>query len=485
MDRHLGHGEKAPDHQRRQLHVQRRTGSTAATISTPASSPKPSASAPSAARHPPKNETSAFSSSSPALLAAVVPAARADHRRHQHQAALSHPARARSSPPSPSPIRPGATSPSPTPAQGQWFSFQITGEGDHFIPPRDLDYHIPTARHQRRRDRSSAPSTSANSTTSATSASTASGRIFTSPAWTNSSAPNPRTSRSPKAAHVAANCGRTQQGMKNGGETHVFTVLAHQRGEQNDALRPRRGPGSTAPSSAPVPLGRMLDGVAAPDAVRQREQSLHPPAHRPAHLCPDKDQRRTANSRARPTTPRPRPALPCARLADGTLQIIGGHREAPIAQNHRRTPAAAQALRPPAGLPEKLTPRPPRMHLPKRPRRLRTSPALRALVRETALSAGRLHPPAFRPRKNHRAAYPSPACPGCFSSPRKRLVAEAARRVCRRRPRRPALRHPRGQRRTRLASLRRGRHRPARRPRAEERRARSCSSSPTSASANS
>ena len=65
------------------------------------------------------------------------------------------------------------------------------------------------------------------------------------------------------------------------------------------------------------------------------------------------------------------------------------------------------------------------MDLPKRPRRLRTSPALRALVRETALSAGDFILPLFVSEKITEPA-PVASMPGVFQLTEKALVEEAA-----------------------------------------------------------
>ena len=65
------------------------------------------------------------------------------------------------------------------------------------------------------------------------------------------------------------------------------------------------------------------------------------------------------------------------------------------------------------------------MDLPKRPRRLRTSPALRALVRETALSAGDFILPLFVSEKISEPV-PVASMPGVFQLTEKALVEEAA-----------------------------------------------------------
>ncbi len=65
------------------------------------------------------------------------------------------------------------------------------------------------------------------------------------------------------------------------------------------------------------------------------------------------------------------------------------------------------------------------MDLPKRPRRLRSSPALRALVRETTLSAGDFILPLFVSEKITAPA-PVASMPGVFQLTEKALVEEAA-----------------------------------------------------------
>ncbi len=65
------------------------------------------------------------------------------------------------------------------------------------------------------------------------------------------------------------------------------------------------------------------------------------------------------------------------------------------------------------------------MELPQRPRRLRTTPALRALVRETTLSAGDFILPLFVSEKI-AAPVPVASMPGVFQLTEKALVEEAA-----------------------------------------------------------
>ena len=65
------------------------------------------------------------------------------------------------------------------------------------------------------------------------------------------------------------------------------------------------------------------------------------------------------------------------------------------------------------------------MDLPKRPRRLRTSPALRAMVRETALAADDFILPLFVSEKLTAPA-PVASLPGVFQLTEKALVEEAA-----------------------------------------------------------
>ena len=233
--------------------------------------------------------------------------------------------------------------------QGQWFSFQISSEGDHFVPPRDLDYKLPPL------------ALRAGETLKRTvnlSELYALGDFGIYRVRANIYFAETDKYFSSKPTHVEITEGRTMwrrtagvpDGVKNAGQTHVFTILAHQRGEQN-LLYVRVEDQDHGIVFCTSPLGRIIDGVP-PEFQFDSANNLFI-----LQLIAQRTFVLTKISvngefigQTKYTAPKTRPSL--RKLADGTLQIIGGHREAPIAQNTADLPPPPKLSDRPAGLPK-------------------------------------------------------------------------------------------------------------------------------------
>ena len=231
--------------------------------------------------------------------------------------------------------------------QGQWFSFQITREGDQFIAPRDPDYHL--APLPLRAGETVKRTVNLNDLYSlgdfgifrirANIYYAAADRYFSS-----------------KPTHIEITEGRVlwrraagvPDGQKGSGQTRVFTMLAHQRGEYN-LLYVRVEDQDDGTVFCTNPLGRIIDNVT-PEMQFDSRNNLY--------VLQFVGMHRFALSRigvngeflgqSYYTATKNRPAF--RKQADGTLQLVGGKREE-VAQN----PQNAAHLPPPP----KLSERPP------------------------------------------------------------------------------------------------------------------------------
>ena len=230
---------------------------------------------------------------------------------------------------------------------GQWFSFQITGEGDRFISPRDLDYHIPPL------------AIRAGETLKRTvnlSELYALGDFGIYRVRANIYFAETDKYFSSKPTHVEITEGRTMwrrtagvpDGAKNAGQTHVFTILAHQRGEQN-LLYVRVEDQDHGIVFCTSPLGRIIDGVPPEfqfdsannlfilQLIAQRSFVLSKIGVNGEFL-----------GQAHYSAPKTRPSL--RKLANGTLQIIGGKRDEPVSTDPADAPPTPKLSDRPAGL---------------------------------------------------------------------------------------------------------------------------------------
>ena len=222
---------------------------------------------------------------------------------------------------------------------GQWFSFQINGEGDHFVPPRNLDYHLPPL--PIRAGETLKRTVNLNELYDL-------GDFGIYAVRANIFFAEMDKYFVSKPTHIELTEGRTMwrrtagvpEGVKNAGQTHIFTVLAHQHGDHN-LLYVRIEDQDSGAVFCTNPLGRIIDG-AQPEIQFDSANNLY--------ILQLVAQRTFILSKfsvngefmgiSNYTAPKTRPSL--RKLPDGTLQIIGGKKELPIAQN-----AATDAPPPP------------------------------------------------------------------------------------------------------------------------------------------
>lgn len=131
----------------------------------------------------------------------------------------------------------------------------------------------------------------------------------------------------------------------DGGQMRVFSLLAHQRGNKT-LLYVRvedKGDGSIF---CTYPIGRLLDGVT-PQAQFDSSNNLYvlQLVGQKAYVLTKIGSNGQFGGQTNYSAPKSRPTL--RKQSDGTLQIVGGRRDEPLAQN------------PNAGPPPKLSDRPP------------------------------------------------------------------------------------------------------------------------------
>lgn len=232
--------------------------------------------------------------------------------------------------------------------QSQWFGFRINGADDHFIAPRDLNYRLEPL--PIRAGETLKRTVNLNDLYPL-------GEFGTYAVRANiyfSGLDRYFTSR---PTHVEITDGRViwqrsagvPEGEKDAGQTHVFTLLTHQRGEQN-LLYVRVENQNESSVFCTNPLGRVIDGVA-PDVQLDSRNNLYV-----LHLIA---YRRFALSRISVhgdflgqtyyTVPKSRPYL--RKQPDGSLQLVGGQREE-VAQNPTKLPPPAKLSDRPPGLPQ-------------------------------------------------------------------------------------------------------------------------------------
>ena len=222
--------------------------------------------------------------------------------------------------------------------QSQWFGFQISTDGDHFVPPRDLDYHLPPLAMR-------AGETLKRTVNLGDLYSLGEFGIYRVRA--NIYYAEMDRYFNSKPTHVEITEGRAMWrrtagvpvGVKNAGETHIFTLLAHQRGEQN-MLYVRVEDQDRGTIYCTNPLGRIIDG-ASPEIQFDSGNNLY--------ILQLIAQRTFVLSKigvngefmgqSHYSAPKTRPSL--RKLPNGTLQIIGGKKDEPV------TAPPADALPPP------------------------------------------------------------------------------------------------------------------------------------------
>jgi len=230
--------------------------------------------------------------------------------------------------------------------QYQWFGFRIT-EGDRVIPPRNLRYNLPplsvkageTVKRSINLQQLYELGDFGTYRVQATIYYDGLDKFFVS-----------------RPTHVELTEGRTiwrktagvPEGQPSAGQMRVFTLLAHQKGEVN-TLYIRVEDKDDGSIFCTLPLGRLLDGVP-PQAEFDSANNLYIMqliANRSYVMTKITPNGEFAGQTAY-SAPKTRPTL--RKTADGTLQVIGGRREASVAQNAEAAPAAKLSARP-AGLP--------------------------------------------------------------------------------------------------------------------------------------
>jgi hypothetical protein len=232
--------------------------------------------------------------------------------------------------------------------QGQWFSFQITGEGDHFVPPRNPDYHLPPL--DIRAGESLKRTVNLNELY-------ALGDYGIYRIRANIQYAPMDKIFSSKPTHIELTEGRViwrqsagvPDGVKGAGQTHTFTLLAHQRGEQ-DLLYVRVEDKDNGTVFCTNPLGRMIEGVP-PQAQFDSANNLYvlQLVGQKAYVLTKIGVNGEFVGRSNYSAPKTRPYL--RKQTDGTLQLVGGVRENPIAQNPADAQPQPKLSDRPAGLP--------------------------------------------------------------------------------------------------------------------------------------
>ncbi len=210
--------------------------------------------------------------------------------------------------------------------ESQWFSFQITAEGDKFVPPRNLDYHLDPL--PIRAGETLKRTVNLNELY-------ALGDFGIYRIRANIHFAGMDKYFSSKPTHIEITEGRilwrqsagVPEGGNGAGQTHTFSMLAHQRGEQN-LLYVRVEDQDDATVFCTTPLGRLIDGVPPQmqfDAannlyvlqlIGQRSYVLSKISVNGEYL-----------GQTHYSAPKTRPYL--RKQADGTLQLVGGVKEAP------------------------------------------------------------------------------------------------------------------------------------------------------------
>jgi len=215
-------------------------------------------------------------------------------------------------------------------SQYQWFGFRISGEGDRMIPPRSLDYHLPALTVKagetvkRSVDLSELYEIGETGSYRVQASIYFDGldKFFTS-----------------RPTHIEVNEGRllwrkvagVPEGQPGAGQMRVFSLLTSQLGESN-TLYVRVAGQDDGMIYCTFPIGRLLDSVE-PQAEFDSANNLyilHLVGMR-AYVLTKVTPAGEFGGQTNYSAPKTRPTL--RRTADGTLQIVGGRREASVAQN--------------------------------------------------------------------------------------------------------------------------------------------------------
>jgi len=228
--------------------------------------------------------------------------------------------------------------------QYQWFGFRITADDDRMIPARSLGYHLPPLSVKA----GETVKRSVNLNDLYELGETGTFRIQASIYYDGLD-----KFFSSRPTHIEVNEGHViwrkvagvPEGQPGAGQMRIFTLLSHEVGESN-TLYVRIEGQDDGMIYCTFPIGRLLDNVS-PQAEFDSSNNLYV-----LHLIGMRAYVLTKISPAGEfggqvnySAPKTRPTL--RRTAEGSLQIIGGKREASVAQN--QTPVE----------PPKLSDRPP------------------------------------------------------------------------------------------------------------------------------
>ena len=228
--------------------------------------------------------------------------------------------------------------------QFQWFSFRINGAEDRIIPPRGANYHLePLTVHAGETVKRSVNLNELYElgefgiySIKAEIYCSAIDKFFSS---------HPATMELTEGRRLWTQVVGVPSGMKNAGQMHVFTLLAHQRGEGN-LLFLRVEDQDDGSVFCTYPLARMVDG-AKPEMQFDSSNNFYvlqligEKAYVLSKVSPSGDFLGQTNYSAEKSRPFLR------KLANGALQLVGGRRE-------DQTPQA-----PGSAAPAKLSDRPP------------------------------------------------------------------------------------------------------------------------------
>lgn len=230
----------------------------------------------------------------------------------------------------------------------QWFGFQINGPGNNIIPPRNPNYGLDPI--ELRAGETVKKSVNINELYSlgdpgplkirATIYLAGTKRYYVSPLVQIEITEGRQLTR--QAAGVP-------EGLTNGGDTHMFTLLTDYH-EEKRILYVRIESQSDGRVFGTYPLGRLIDGapVQAEFDTGNNFHILHLTG-RQAWVLTKIGVNGEFMGQTNYSAPKTRPTL--RRLADGRLQIVGGQKEAPIAQQVTPTEPPAKLSDRPPGLP--------------------------------------------------------------------------------------------------------------------------------------
>jgi hypothetical protein len=228
--------------------------------------------------------------------------------------------------------------------QYQWFGFRVMGENDQMIAPRSLNYHLPPLTV----NAGETVKRSVNLNELYEMGQTGNYRIQASIYFDGLD-----KFFSSRPTYVDISEGRVlwrkvagvPEGLPGAGQMRVFSLLSHQLGEAN-TLYVRVEGQDDGMVYCTFPVGRLLDNVP-PQAEFDSGNNLYVlhlfgnRAYVLTKVSPDGQFGGQTNY----TAPKTRPTL--RKTAEGALQIIGGKREAPIAQNPTPVDVPKLSDRPP------------------------------------------------------------------------------------------------------------------------------------------